>query len=777
MRKFIVALCLVIASVTQAFCIQLDVLERKSLTENIICDVSADSYRKSDGTALTEEFVAALSSSEYSMQGLTADGNTRLILRVQTSKPGLVKFTLPATLTGAKLERMTDRTDISSSLSSGIRTVSTGTGIWQASAVMIAPESWPDNMNFPEDTFNVIANFTADDWSFETANVNLKLHAAPVVLIHGLWSSSSAAFGIGHAEGVWAKLNAMSFDIVPWNYDGTKGPGDVISGPSNGLIFTLRNLFSEMNQKGIACTRADFVVHSMGGLMARQFMRKDIDTGNQSAISYRQGMVRRIITIATPHRGSPWGNYFNGNLSMIGSMWQTWKAKSWWEGTIRSIIKIGAYIAKGSADSAMKDLAIKSNLIQTLGFPNVPMHSIYGCVKDDTDALASELKTVPGVIKVIENISWLPSSFVSMIQSALSWFEGEIKKAALDEFLNVFFDGDDHDLCVPDKSSHGDFPANASTEYKGLINYNHVSLCSQNIVGSRVAELLRGNLDSFSIIEGSPAITNTRIFQPGMNFTVRASDENESEYLVNDLDESMTFSMSEPSGEWFGDEEYILPSFQQVKVGGKMSEALTHDMFIKIDRNNGGSVVFKIAESGDNEFDLALWFKNSQPGIMNVSYFTLDGEKVHTSKPSELVIAPMLEDETKGLYAPVKSVFVNVSSDIAIDLLAVTDDGMYDVSAPAMGTEWKSSDSSVAIVTREGRLRGLKEGNVILTASFNGCSETINVEVGEYNGQSNQSEQTTNNNIPGSNGGGCNSGFGGILFAVLGSLAMLKNKK
>lgn len=137
MRKFIIALCLLIASVTQACSLQLDVLERKSLTENIICDVSPESYKIADGTALTEAFIAALSSSDYAMQGLTADGNTRLILRVQTSKPGLVSFTLPETLTGAKLERMTDRTDISS----GIRTADTGGGVWQASAVMTAPES------------------------------------------------------------------------------------------------------------------------------------------------------------------------------------------------------------------------------------------------------------------------------------------------------------------------------------------------------------------------------------------------------------------------------------------------------------------------------------------------------------------------------------------------------------------------------------------------------------------------------------------------------------
>lgn len=143
---------------------------------------------------------------------------------------------------------------------------------------------------------------------------------------------------------------------------------------------------------------------------------------------------------------------------------------------------------------------------------------------------------------------------------------------------------------------------------------------------------------------------------------------------------------------------------------------------------------------------------------------------------SLFVIAPVLDDKITGLYAPVKNVFVNVSSDIAIDLFAVTDEGMYDISAPAMGTEWSSSNSSAAIVTHEGKLRGLKEGNVILTASFNGYSETINVEVGPYDGQSKQSEQTTNNNRPGGNGGGCNAGFGGLLFAMLAGLAVLIKK-
>lgn len=97
-----------------------------------------------------------------------------------------MSFILPETLTGAKLERMTDRSDIYL----GIRTVSTGRGIYQASAVLTASESWPDKMKFPEDNFNLSVSFIGDDGTFENENLNLKLHAAPVVLIHGLWSSS-----------------------------------------------------------------------------------------------------------------------------------------------------------------------------------------------------------------------------------------------------------------------------------------------------------------------------------------------------------------------------------------------------------------------------------------------------------------------------------------------------------------------------------------------------------------------------------------------------------
>lgn len=107
----------------------------------------------------------------------------------------------------------------------------------------------------------------------------------------------------------------------------------------------------------------------------------------------------------------------------------------------------------------------------------------------------------------------------------------------------------------------------------------------------------------------------------------------------------MTFSISESSGNLPGNNEYNLPSYQRINVSGKMSYDLNYDMFIKIDRNNGGSVLSKIAEAGDDDFDLSLWFKNTQPGIMHVSYSTFDGEKVHTSKAYELVIAPVLEDK------------------------------------------------------------------------------------------------------------------------------------
>ena len=349
-------------------------LGRSTQHGGIIYDVSSAYYFGQYGTALTELSIAALPTEGYGKTGLTADGNTRLILRYQASSAGSVTFSLSQNITGAALEPLTAR----QALTSPVRTTQLGT-VHQASAVLTAPETWPSGMTYPRDSFTVTATFTPDEGEAVREELTLTLHAPSVVLIHGVFCNNARTFGYDDADGnsgVWRKLENAGLNVISWNYDATKGTSAIINGSNNPLARTLTDAFDALNAQGIASTRADIVAHSMGGLVARQFLRNDIDTGNKSDLSYKQGMIRRVVTIGAPNTGSPIASYLTGKFESISSAWQTWQAKNLWE-NLQVLLKYFAF-QKYKAEDAMAEMANNSDFIAQLGYPAVPFHSIYG---------------------------------------------------------------------------------------------------------------------------------------------------------------------------------------------------------------------------------------------------------------------------------------------------------------------------------------------------------------------------------------------------------------
>ena len=63
-----------------------------SATDNIICDMTSSYYIDYQGHQLTEPDIAQYGYGTYGNIGFTADGNSRIILRVQTNKPGYATF-------------------------------------------------------------------------------------------------------------------------------------------------------------------------------------------------------------------------------------------------------------------------------------------------------------------------------------------------------------------------------------------------------------------------------------------------------------------------------------------------------------------------------------------------------------------------------------------------------------------------------------------------------------------------------------------------------------
>ena len=108
------------------------------------------------------------------------------------------------------------------------------------------------------------------------------------------------------------------------------------------------------------------------------------------------------------------------------------------------------------------------------------------------------------------------------------------------------------------------------------------------------------------------------------------------------------------------------------------------------------------------------------------------------------------------------------------------------ISAPAFGiAKYEISDSSIAEITNEGRVKALKEGSTEITATAEGYTAKVNIVVlssssavdstkditwGESESESNDEDYHRRN----SSSGGCNAGLGAVM--LLSVLALVKSK-
>lgn len=99
--------------------------------------------------------IADLSARIYGKKGFVADGNSRLIVRVKTQRPGNVAFSVNDNI-GVHVERLSDRADFSlaSYLTPNINTTETSNGNYQASIVLVTPEMYPSENYCPCENYS-----------------------------------------------------------------------------------------------------------------------------------------------------------------------------------------------------------------------------------------------------------------------------------------------------------------------------------------------------------------------------------------------------------------------------------------------------------------------------------------------------------------------------------------------------------------------------------------------------------------------------------------------
>jgi pimeloyl-ACP methyl ester carboxylesterase len=144
------------------------------------------------------------------------------------------------------------------------------------------------------------------------ANLSVSLVIPPLVLVHGLWGNRhSLAEAEKYLQGVAPWSSAPNF-VAPICYskylrfdakkDPLSGKGDPCEVTSRAAVKTeIDSLLATLDSDQIVGSRVDLLVHSMGGLVARNYASQQ----NYKSVRNRmQGQFHAIVTLNTPEIGS-----------------------------------------------------------------------------------------------------------------------------------------------------------------------------------------------------------------------------------------------------------------------------------------------------------------------------------------------------------------------------------------------------------------------------------------------------------------------------------------
>ena len=136
-------------------------------------------------------------------------------------------------------------------------------------------------------------------------------------MIHGVWADGTRTHGSWN--GLKAYLLASSYQdcnecVVDYgSIDKAPTFDPFAAKPSvaiTALTRTRLKALDKLRRQGIAATQVDVVAHSMGGLVTRARVAQE---SYRSWDNYHKGEFHKIITVGTPHLGSPAADWMIAN--------------------------------------------------------------------------------------------------------------------------------------------------------------------------------------------------------------------------------------------------------------------------------------------------------------------------------------------------------------------------------------------------------------------------------------------------------------------------------
>ncbi len=256
-----------------------------------------------------------------------------------------------------------------------------------------------------QDDYSVILT---DEDGQPLADIPVRWHRPPVLMVHGLWSAGS------------------TWDAMQRAFVGTRTPVTLAISYHGDLHFEsnrdvvergIQALLDSTVSGAYSAEKVDVVGHSMGGVLARKYLQSE---------SYANDMFR-VITLTSPHAGSQVPNLLYDEPGML---------------VLREVLRIAS---KNPYRGAIEDLRVNSAATAALNGPSLNRNTVPSHV-------------VVSTVGALEGNGWLGTVWRFTL-----WILG----AGAAECV---FQGEDSDLLVPLSSQRGGVALSATSEFAGPIH-------------------------------------------------------------------------------------------------------------------------------------------------------------------------------------------------------------------------------------------------------------------------------------------------------------------
>lgn len=635
------------------------ILDNLTVSSLEIVDVVPDFFKSGSFVTAPE----ALATKGQHRQGAAADGVTRVIVRSRVSGPGNVVFSLENG--SAPQDGGFDQVGGSQRANSvTVAAVPTSAG-YMAFAVYRTPAEFNrgTDAGAKDRLVTFKAAFTPSAGGSGTVTrLPFKLVRPPLVFIHGLWSNPDTwQFPLVHDP------RFPAIEIADYR-DSNASPFATNAGVP---LRHIRIALEKLRRNEIAATQVDLIGHSMGGLLGRIWAAAG-DSRRDS--NYNSGDVRKLLTLDTPHTGSPLGNLLISIREnfLFGSL-----AKS-----------LFRHFEKPIDEGAIDDLAKGSVAIATIPAAPVPAHAFVGTGGSDALALA------PGVLGNFYTIV----NFFSTVTG------------------NELFEGLQHDLIVGRLSQQGGLPGSAATVIGGLDGLH---------IGA--PPLIPGNTASSLYSAGLSDLLDTSVTSSKFaNLPAPAAIQGEAMTLVNkamqakvrafkSVTAGLTITSPAPGSS--------VTSGQVIQVTVEPSASVTVTQVLltgpsvaQIDGAPPFQLSLKVPVEAIGSFTLTAVGSNEQGQLFTSGELTLEAQPPATLTSLELL--------------PRDPLLLGPGHTVHLTALGHFSDGVVrDLSDPSLGTLFSSVEPDVAKVSAAGVVTAMKPGVTTLLARNGEVQDSITLNI------------------------------------------------